>query len=112
MPSTTDDNGGDKRRHPRYRVAKRVRATTGELEHEGVLLNISGSGAAIEPGAEVERGDEVELDIEDIGALPGRVVRSVEDDLFAVEFDIDEEDEARLLSELTQRHGAHLAEEM
>jgi hypothetical protein len=52
----------------------------------------------------MESGTPVEVDIEDFGTFAARVSRTPEDDLFAVEFDMDVEEEDRLISELTQIH--------
>ena len=60
---------------------------------------------------EVEDESQVELDIEDMSPLSGTVVRSY-DDGFAVEFDLDEEEEDRLLSELTELHDTIRLEDL
>ena len=100
----------DRRRHRRIAVSRRVRAKSGAREHEGLTKNISVSGAALELDAELEDEDLVELDIEDMSRLSGRVARWF-DDGFAVEFDIDEDEEARLIAEIAQIHDAIETEE-
>ena len=110
MASTTDETGtsdrtGDeKRRHQRYRVNKGARTKSADSSHDGSLMDISASGAAIEPSSELESGTAVEVDIEDFGTFAAHVTRTPDDDLFAVEFDMDEDEEDRLISELTQLH--------
>ena len=104
MVSSTDGRGDEKRRHPRYRVRKAARTRSDGQEHGGALKDISASGAAIEPKAEMENGTAVEVEIEDFGTFAARVTRTPEDDFFAVEFEMDEEEEERLISELTQLH--------
>ncbi len=42
----------------------------------------------------------MELDLEEFGTLSGNVVRTLEDG-FAMSFDLDEDDEDRLISEIT-----------
>ena len=104
MASTSDGTGDDQRRHPRYRVRKEARTRSANQNHEGELKDISASGAAIAPSTDLESGTPVEVEIEDFGTFAARVTRTPDDDLFAVEFDIDEEEEDRLISELTQIH--------
>ncbi len=104
MASTSDGKGEEKRRHRRYRVRKAARTKSADQDHDGALKDISASGAAIEPRAEMESGTPVEVEIEDFGTFAARVTRTPEDDLFAVEFDIDVEEEDQLISGLTQLH--------
>ena len=67
------------------------------------MTDISAGVAALSVDADVEDESQVELDIEDLSPLSGIVARSY-DDGFAVEFDLDEAEEDRLLSELTELH--------
>ncbi len=95
--------GKEQRRNTRVKVDKAVKFRDGSGQHDGQLANISSSGAAI--NAEVldvnlEDDQELELESEDFGTLPGNVVRTL-DDGFAMEFDLDEEMEERLISEIT-----------
>ncbi len=112
MASTSDGTGDEKRRHPRYCVRKAARTKSVDQDHDGALMDISASGAAIEPQTDMESGTPVEVDIEDFGIFAARVSRMPEDDLFAVEFDMDEEDEERLISELTQIHDETRLEDL
>ncbi len=105
------ESGSDKRRHPRYPAKKPTRTVSQERRHQGNLKDISVSGAAITPAAEFETGDLVEVDIEDVGSFTGRVARTLDDDLFAVAFDIDEDDEEPLLAEITRLHDDLVDEE-
>ena len=93
----------DKRRHRRVSVSKSVQAKTDSRNIEGSVTDISAGGAALCVDAEVEDESPVELDIEDMSPVSGTVARSY-DDGFAVEFDLDEEEEDRLLTELTELH--------
>lgn len=102
MASTSDSGSGkERRRHPRYRVRKSTRTRSASQEHRGEVKDISASGAAIEPKAGMQQGAPVEVDIEDFGVFSARVTRVPEDDVFAVEFDLGEEEEERLIAELT-----------
>ena len=98
-----ENDQADKRRHRRVSVAKSVQARTDSRQIQGSVKDISASGVALSVDAEVENESQVELDIEDLSPLSGTVARSY-DDGFAVEFDLDEEEEDRLLSELTELH--------
>ena len=105
-----DEKGNDKRRHPRIAVSKSVRATKDVKEYEGEIKDISASGAALVVDAELDDEDLVALDIENMSQLSGRVARLF-DDGFAVEFDMDDEEEDRLLAELTGLHNATQTED-
>ncbi len=98
----------ERRRHPRVTITKRVSARDNVQAFDGTLKDISASGAAIEVAAEFKDDFPVDLEIEDMGRYSGRVARSFEDGL-AVNFDLDEEDEARLISELEDLHATILA---
>ena len=92
------------RRHRRVNVSKSFQAKTESRNYQGSVTDISASGAALSVDADVAQDEVlVELDIEDMSPLSGIVARAY-DDGFAVEFDLDEEEEARLLSELTELH--------
>jgi hypothetical protein len=97
------DTDADKRRHPRVNVAKTARAKSGDDEREGVVRDISAGGAALEIEADWEDGAYAEIDIDDLTSLSGHVTRTF-DDGFAIEFDLDEEEEDRLLSEVMEMH--------
>ncbi|MDP6787940.1 MAG: PilZ domain-containing protein [Rhodospirillales bacterium] len=90
---------GDKRRHPRYRLEGRVRARVGGEEHEGRLKNVSGGGALIDMPEPLENDLFVELHLEGLGRLPGRVVRGRENEI-AVKFTVDEDEEKRIAMKL------------
>lgn len=93
----------ERRRHKRYKVNKPVKIRGGANERDGRLTDISSSGAAVnaeEPETLYEDDQELELELEDFGVLPGSVVRTL-DDGFAMSFDLDEEGEEMLISEIT-----------
>ena len=98
-----ENDQANERRHRRVRVSKSFQAKTESRRYQGSVKDISAGGAALSVDAEVEDEVQVELDIEDLSPLSGIVARSY-DDGFAVEFDLDEEEEDRLLSELTELH--------
>ncbi len=104
------DANADKRRHQRVNVAKTVRAKSGDEEREGLVRDISAGGAALEIEADWEDGAFAEVDIDDLVSVSGHVTRTF-DDGFAIEFDLDEEEEDRLLSEVMDMHSATNMEE-
>ncbi|MDP7652625.1 MAG: PilZ domain-containing protein [Rhodospirillales bacterium] len=93
------DGIGDKRRHPRYPLKGRVQARAGEVEHEGRLKDVSGGGALLDGIQPLENDLFVELHLEGLGRLPGRVVRGREDEV-AVKFMVDEDEEMRIAKKL------------
>ena len=93
------DGIGDKRRHPRYPLDERVQARSGEVEREGRLKDISGSGALVDLVAPLGNELFVELHVEGLGRLPGRVVRGREKEI-AVKFNVDENEELRIAKKL------------
>ena len=107
---TDDATGRDRRRHPRLTISRQVRAIAGEALREGVTLDISASGAALELEAGFDEDDLVELDIEDLSPLTGTIARSYDDGI-AVEFDLDEGDEDRLVAEIMMIHNSILLED-
>jgi len=93
----------DRRRHERVQIKRNVTVRNGAESHEGALVDISSSGAAIsieEDNYTIEEDQDLELDMEDFGVLTGNVVRTL-DEGFAMTFDLDESSEDRLITELT-----------
>lgn len=98
-------NGRERRRHTRHAIVRKVRTRHNSKEHEGRTKDISAGGIAVEPHVDMEPGDAVEVDIDDLGVFPGMVARAAENnDFFAVTFDADGYDEDDLISELTRIH--------
>ena len=94
-------SAGERRRHPRYPVSRKAKARSNGEVHHGRLKDISATGAAIHAGVRWEKDRVVELDIENMEPLEGTVARSLEDGI-AIEFDLDQEDEDRLLAEMAE----------
>lgn len=93
----------DRRRHERIQLKRNVVVRNGDMKHEGALVDISSSGAAVsleEEDYHVEKDQDLELDMENFGILTGNVVRTL-DEGFAMTFDLDENSEDRLITELT-----------
>ncbi len=98
----------DQRRHPRVAISKSLRARAANYEGAGSLIDISAGGAAVDLADDVDFDPsddiEVELNIEDITPVSGRIARSFEEG-FAVTFDLDQEEEDLLLAEVMQIHN-------
>lgn len=93
----------ERRRGKRYKVDKAVTIRDGAEQRNGRLKDISAGGAAIsadDVDAFIDDDQELELELDDFGTLAGNVVRTL-DDGFAMEFDLDEEGEEQLISEIT-----------
>lgn len=93
----------ERRRQTRYKVDKPVTIRDGEDQHTGRLSDISSGGAAVsavDDDTVFDEDQSLELELDDFGCLPGNVVRTL-DDGFAMAFDVDEEGEEQLITEIT-----------
>ena len=93
------DAVGDRRRYPRHAVKKRVRVFAEELETEGETADISGGGVSLDLVAPLHNDLFVDLHIQGLGRISGRVVRVRELNV-AVKFYVDEEEEERIARRL------------
>jgi len=85
------------------KVNKAVTIRDGVAEHRGRVVDISSSGGAVsieDSDRQIDDDQDMELDLEEFGTLSGNVVRTLEDG-FAMSFDLDEDGEDRLISEIT-----------
>ena len=96
---TDPKDQADKRRHPRIPADKPVRAVSRGQVRRGRLKDISASGAAIHTDDPFDKAEPVNLEIEDMKDVSGKVARSF-DDGYAVEFEMDEESQDDLLDDL------------
>lgn len=102
----------DRRKHKRVKVNKVATIRNGDAEHSGRIVDISSGGAAITlENAEdtLENDQDLELELEEIGTLFGNVVRTL-DDGFAMSFELDEDSEDRLISEITGYQNGSITE--
>ena len=110
---TNVDQDVNKRRHARRAVSRPARAVAGARELTGAVTDLSAGGAALHLDFPAENFDEdalIDLYIEDMDPLPGHLARTFEDGI-AVEFDLDEAEEDRLLAEVMDMHDAMRAED-
>ncbi len=99
----TETNGAEHRRHVRCTVYEPCVALVGGEEFSGAVVDMSVGGAAIRLEVQLEvhptPDTPIQLQINGIGRLRTRVVRSLVDGV-AVEFNIDPYKEAHLLAAL------------
>ncbi len=108
------DRDANKRRHARRTISRPARAVAGARELTGAVTDLSAGGAALHLDFPAENFDEdalIDLYIEDMDPLPGHLARTFEDGI-AVEFDLDEAEEDRLLAEVMEIHNALRAEDL
>ncbi len=108
------DQDANKRRHARRTISRPARAVAGAREIAVTVTVLSAGGAALHLESPVENLDEdalVDLYIEDMDPLSGHLARTFEDGI-AVEFDLDEVEEDRLLAEVMEMHNAIRAEDV
>ena len=89
------DGVGERRVDARIRYRRPTRAKAAKVEVEAELLDISGSGAALRSTVLLDNDTFVELHIEGVGDLKGRVARSY-DGGFAVKFEANAKQRIRL----------------
>ena len=107
------EQDANKRRHARRAVSRPARAVAGTLEIAVTVTDLSAGGAALHLDSPAENLDEdalIDLYIEDLDPLSGHLARTFEDGI-AVEFDLDEAEEDRLLAEIMEMHNAMRAED-
>ena len=97
-----DPSKSNRRQHKRYIANLPCRAILDRREIEGVGLDMSLSGAAIQLDEHPTPGTPIVLDIDDLGQIAAKVVRPITDGT-AVEFNIDDAKKKRhLIAGLTQ----------
>jgi hypothetical protein len=103
MSGARYQDGAEKRRHPRYTISKPARLIVNGRYLHGRLKDVSLGGAALKLRAKLSIGDEVEVDIGDIGTYRAVVVRLEEEEgIIATRFLLDAATEARLSDEITK----------
>ncbi|MEX2615855.1 MAG: PilZ domain-containing protein [Alphaproteobacteria bacterium] len=95
--------GLERRKHERVKLDRAVTVRDGAGTHDGTLVDISLSGAAVNLDDDdfyFDSDQDIEMDMEDFGILTGSVVRIL-DDGFAMAFDLNEDSEERLITEIS-----------
>ena len=101
----TEYNGANRRLHVRYTVYEPCFVVVDNQEYSGAVVDLSMGGAAvrleIQLNAQPAPDTPVQLQIDGIGRLRARVVRSRTDGV-VVEFNIDPREDGHLLTALQQ----------
>jgi hypothetical protein len=101
--------GKERRRHPRFPIDKNLVAETEDGRFSGRLKDISATGAGVyldeSPDGALDAGDDVSLDIDDLGTFEGHVAGPTRFDLIPVTFDNDEEEQDELIAEIMKFHS-------
>lgn len=95
------------RRYPRYADRRMVYGLAGN-DFVGETRDVSGGGAAIfvpQPTSPFANNEFVDLHIEGLGNRRARVVRELPDAGYALEFEADEPEKARIAAELAAFHA-------
>lgn len=100
MSKAEQSGGRERRQHDRFIIRKRVEVATATETFNGVLRDISVGGAAIQVRAPLYEANIISLDISDLGAYDGQVLRSLDEDLVAVEFETTEQQTIDLAAKL------------
>jgi c-di-GMP-binding flagellar brake protein YcgR len=111
MAANDDGSGKDRRRHRRYPIDKALNAQTNRGRYPGRLKDISAGGAGVLLDQTLDAGDDVTLEIDDLGAHAGHVVGPSRYDLIPIAFDHDEEEQDLLIAEIMKCQGDMIAEE-
>ena len=70
--------GSERRGAERFETSRPFHATTEGAEFEGLLKDISETGASLEMAFPVKEGQVLEIDVEDAGKVTARVARATE----------------------------------
>jgi len=102
--------GANRRTHQRYAVDKSVDVQIGDQSKPARLKDISGGGAAVSSDIDydLEAGQHIDLDVEDMGYYGAEVIRELEEG-YAVRFDMDDDERGELIAEIRE-HGIAVAD--
>ncbi len=100
MANPEEAGGRERRQHDRFVLRKRVEPSTATKTYDGILRDISVGGAAIKIRAPLYQTRIVSLDINDLGAYKGEILRQIDDEHVAVQFSPSEEQSLELASKL------------
>ena len=95
-----EQNGRERRLHDRFVIRKRVEVPTATKVYDGVLRDISVGGAAIQVRGPLYEANIITVDINDLGEFDGQALRSLDEDMVLVEFEVTEQQTIDLASKL------------
>jgi c-di-GMP-binding flagellar brake protein YcgR len=105
------DAGEERRRHQRFPMMKGLNAKTGRGRYPGRLKDISAGGAGVYLVESLDAGEDITLEIDDLGTHAGHVVGPTRYDLIPIAFDNDEEEQDELIAEIMKCQGDMISEE-
>ncbi|WP_025898524.1 PilZ domain-containing protein [Sneathiella glossodoripedis] len=91
----------NRREHKRVIISAPAVVQTGDDQFKGKILNISAGGAGISMDVQLKDDTRLTVNIEDLGMIPARVVRKLQNGV-AVKFEISEEKEERFIEQITE----------
>lgn len=97
MTNSAVDN---RREHRRILVSKPTKIAEGNQEFNGSILNISAGGAGIRLDVQLRDSTQITVDIENVGAIPAKVVRQMQDGV-GVKFQLSKEKEQRFIEQIS-----------
>jgi hypothetical protein len=100
MGKAEEKSGRERRLHDRFIIRKRVAVSTATKTYDGILRDISVGGAAIQVRAPLYEANVITVDINDLGEFDGQVLRSLDEDLVAIEFEVTEQQTIDLAAKL------------
>ena len=100
MVADGQKGGRERRRYDRFVIRKRVEVVCDGRRLTGNLRDISIGGAAVQVRGLKAVHSEIILDINDFGIYRGEILRALEDEMIAVEFEIDEKQSIDLAAKL------------
>jgi hypothetical protein len=103
--------GKETRHHQRFPITKGLNAKTDGGRYPGRLKDISAGGAGIYLVESLDAGEDVTLEIDDLGSYAGHVVGPTRYDLIPIAFDNDEEEQDELIAEIMKCQGDVISEE-
>ena len=95
-----EQNGRERRLHDRFIIRKRVEVSTATKVYDGVLRYIFVGGAAIQVRGPLYEANIITVDINDLAAFDGQALRSLDEDMVLVEFEVTEQQTIDLASKL------------
>ena len=102
MDNAEEQNGRERRQHDRFIIRKRVEVSTATKTYDGILRDISVGGAEIQVRGPLYEANIITVDINDLGEFDGQVLRSLDEDMVAVEFEVTEQQTIDLAAKLVR----------
>ncbi|WP_334128801.1 PilZ domain-containing protein [Sneathiella sp.] len=95
----TESNIDNRRAHRRVMIARQGRVHHSAGAARACIMNISAGGAGLQMDMRLPDGSDITLEVGDIGLIPARVIRQLEDGI-AVKFTFSAEKEQALIARI------------